>query len=251
MKYLKIYPYSFPAFLALAIFLTPVSIKAQNQLNLGQLEPGQIALNLNLTEQRRVEQDTLNATLEYTVQGRNRIELQDEVNKAMGMTLELLRGTTGIEFSTGRYQVTIVPADRPARGDIENPIWRARQGIQLSSLDSEALLAVTGQLQQAGLALNGLYYSLSPALHETISAELLQSALSKLQGRAEAAASSLGKSSAELVEVSMDASPNFAQAFMPLAIRGMAASADFNAPQADPGESQVSVTISARAVLSP
>jgi predicted secreted protein len=162
------FAYACPAILALAVFLAPFPARAQNELNLGQLEPGQIALNLNLTEQRRVEQDTLNATLEYTVQGSKRVELQDEVNKAMGMTLELLRGTTGIEFNTGRYQVSIVPADRPARGDVENPVWRARQSVQLSSQDSEALLAVTGQLQEAGLALNGLYYSLSPALHETL-----------------------------------------------------------------------------------
>jgi predicted secreted protein len=228
-------------------------VLAQNQLQLGQLEPGQIALNLNLTEQRQVEQDTLNAMLEYTVQGRDQSNLQDEVNRIIGEALDLLRDTAGVEFNTGRYQVSIIRADRPSRGDIEDPVWRARQTIQLKSLEPQTLLAVAGQLQESGLALNGLYYSLSPALHESVSAELLQSALGKLQGRAEAAAGTLGKSTAALVEVSMDASPNFAQPFFPMAMEARAggATAQFNAPQADPGESMVSVTISARAILSP
>ena len=237
--------------LSLALLCSLNPVKAQNQLNLGELQPGQMALNMSLTEQQQVEQDTLNATLSFTAQGRNRIELQEEVNTSIAEALDILAETSGLDTNTGRYQVYIVPVERPTRTDISNPVWRAQQSIQLSSQDSEAMLPVIGQLQETGFTMDNLYYSLSPALYEEITAGLMQTALGKLQGRAEAAASALGKSRAELIEVSMDGSPNFRPPYMPMAVRTMAASADFAPPQADPGETQVTVTISARAVLSP
>ncbi len=63
----------------LTVLLVPLlvlPVQAQNQLNLGQLQAGQLALNLNLTEQAQVDQDTLNAALQFVAQGRDRRALQ-------------------------------------------------------------------------------------------------------------------------------------------------------------------------------
>jgi predicted secreted protein len=223
---------------------------AQNEFALGTRQPGQILLNLNATELRDVAQDTLNASLQYSAQGRDRTELQDAVNTAMRKALDILADARGVEYSTTQYQVYIVDAGRPSRTDIENPVWRAQQEVALTSRDSDALLEVMGQLQTAGLVVTSQYYSLSTERYEEVASGLMQAVLAKLQSRANAAAAGLGKSSAELVEVSLDGSPNFA--FRERAVYAMAADAAAVAPPvAVPGETQVSLTVSARAVLLP
>lgn len=242
-----------PAALVAALLSLSPAVTAQNQLNLGQLEAGQLVLNLNVTEQAQVDQDTLNASLQYVAQGRDRRALQDEVNRIMQAALERARQVSGVDVETSHYHVQIVQSGRPTRADIENPVFRAQQGLQLKSEDSAALLELLGALQAEGLTLNSLYYSLSAAAHERVAGELLHAALTKLQSRASDAASVLGKGSAALVEVSMDGSPNFMEARMRMPMMAMAADAgvDFAPPSAEPGQSMVSVSVSARAVLSP
>ena len=121
----------------------------------------------------------------------------------------------------------------------------------MSGLDSVALLESVAQLQGMGLTLTSLNYSLSPERYEETSAQLLQEALTKLQNRALSAALALGKSAAELVEVSMDGSPNFGGMRERGAVFAMAADSSMNTPVADPGQTNVSVSVSARAVISP
>lgn len=223
---------------------------AQNEFSLGTLQPGQLLLNLSATEQRDVGQDTLNASLQYAAQGRDRTALQDDVNAAMRKALDILEDSTGVEYFTTQYQVYVVDAGRPSRTDVENPVWRAQQQVALTSMDSDALLEVMGQLQAAGLVVTSQYYSLSTERYEEVASDLMQAALAKLQSRANEAAAGLGKGRAELVEVSLDGSPNFA--FRERAQYAMAADvAAIAPPVAVPGETQVSMTVSARAVLSP
>jgi predicted secreted protein len=231
-------------------FLHFSTAQAQNQFSLGELQPGQLVLNLSATEQQDVAQDTLNASLMFSTQGRDKTEIQNEVNVAMSKALDILKGTTGIEYNTSQYQVYIFDPAEPSRRDINNPTWRAQQAIQMNSLDSGALLEVVGQLQGSGLVVSSLYYSLSAAKYEEVAGELMLAALHKLQERANTAAEALAMSEAKLVEVSLDGSPNFAykERFNVSMARADAAVAP---PVADPGETQVSLTVSARAVLSP
>jgi predicted secreted protein len=222
----------------------------QNQFSLGTLQPGQLLLNLSATEQREVAQDTLNATLQFSVQGRDQTELQNDVNMAMRKAVDLLEADGRVDFSTTQYHVYIIEPGRPSRTDIENPVWRAQQGVALTSMDSAALLDLAGQLQASGLVITNQYYSLSSARYEEIAGQLLQAALGKLQQRADATATGLGKSSAELVEVSLDGSPNFAYRERG-AFTSMAIDAAMAPPVAAPGETQVSLTVTARAILQP
>lgn len=227
-------------------------VLAQNQLSLGELQSGQLALNLSLTEQQRVEQDTLNVSLQYVAQGRDRTELQNEMNTKMSEALELVKAVPALEYSTTHYHVQIVPTDRPTRTDINNPVFRAQQGLNITSTDSAALLELAGLLQATGLTLDSLYYTLSDVAHEQIAGELLNAALHKLQNRAQGAAEALGKQTAELVEVSMDGTPNFMEVRQKFAMEAFSSPAmDYAPPVAEPGETVISVTVSARAVLSP
>lgn len=223
---------------------------AQNSFDLDILAPGEIMLNLSASEQREVEQDTLHANLYYAAQGRDRVALQDEVNRVMAEALALLVDS-GLEYSTQQYYVHNVQSGRPTRGEIENPLWRAQQGMQLTSQDSTALLDMVAELQGMGLTMSGLNYSLSPERHEEVSDSLMEAALQKLRERANSVAATLDKSGAELVEVSINGSDNnFYRSMSTMALRSEGAM-DVATPVAEPGLTTVTLSVSARAILSP
>jgi predicted secreted protein len=225
--------------------------QAQNQFSLGELQPGQLVLNLSATEQQDVAQDTLNASLMFSTQGRDKTAIQNEVNTAMRKALDILEDANDIEYNTSQYQVYVFDPAQPSRRDINNPTWRAQQEVRMNSLDSAALLEVVGQLQDNGLVVTSLYYSLSTAKYEEVASGLMLAALRKLQERANTAAEALSMNEANLVEVSLDGSPNFAYRERFNVGMAMAADAAISPPVADPGETQVSLTVSARAILSP
>lgn len=222
----------------------------QNNFELSQLGPGELLLNLNITEQTEVDQDLLNATLEYSTRGRDRVALQDEVNTAIADALDMLEDSAGFDYETRRYSVHPVSSNRGPGAD--NPLWQASQTIELSGLDSAALLEAAGELQAAGLTMVNLHYSLSPDARQRVSDRLLGMALGSLQSRADEAAELLGKGSADLVEVSL--SHNQHNDFRGGRMEAMAAAADSAAmttPSAEPGTTTVSLSVSARALLVP
>lgn len=223
---------------------------AQNQLSLGELQPGQLVLNLSATEQQAVAQDTLNASLEFSVQGRDQRALQNQVNVALTKALDAAKAVAGVNVKTGYYQVYQVQ-NEPGVFSADNPVWRAQQSLQLDSLDSTALLALVADLQGTGLTVSNLYYSLSPARYEQAAAELTTQVLQTLQQRAENAGNALGKKTAALVEVSLDGNANVPVMREGFALAARAMDMKVETPSADPGETTVAVTVSARAILSP
>ena len=236
----------------LSIIISPSGF-SQSSFDLTQLESGQLLLNLSATEQISVEQDTLNASLAYSVQGREKISLQNDVNTKIADALELVEAIPELQNSTGQYYVYIIQPGRPSRNDIENPIWRAQQSLQLSSRESEKLLEAVGELQSSGMEINRLNYSLSEEAFEQTSDSLLSIALEKLESKANEAAKLLNKSSASLVEVTINGDRNtgFFQPRMEMMMEASQADIPFESPTAVPGQSEVSLSISAKALLSP
>lgn len=233
----------------LGALLLPALASAQNNFDLSLLNPGEVMVNLNANEQTEVEQDTLHASLYFAAQGRDRAALQDEVNRKMADVLALLEDSA-VEYSTQQYRVYQVQPNRPTRGDIDNPLWRAQQGVQLTSQDSAAVLDLVADLQGMELTMAGLSYSLSPERQEEVADSLMEAALTKLQNRAQAAAAALGKSDAEIVEISMNSSNNngFYRASTAMA---MESAMDVATPVAEPGMTTVMFNVSARAILIP
>ena len=239
--------YSLPVLWCLA---AAVPLLAQNQLSLGELQAGQLVLNLSATEQQEVAQDTLNATLDFVVQGRDQVALQNLVNAAVKKALDSAKAADAVQVQTGYYQVYQVQ-NEPGIFSADNPVWRAQQSLQLHSLDSAALLALVGDLQSTGLTVTNLYYTLSPARYEQVSGELTIQVLQTLQQRATNAGGALGKQSAALVEVSLDGNANVPVTREIYAMSARAMDMKMETPSAEPGETTVSVTVSARAILSP
>lgn len=241
---------------ALSIYFLQVSViaQAQNQFSLNTLQSGQLLLNISAVERVEVDQDTLNISLQYITTGQNRVALQNEVNTVMAAALDILQDSSGIEYSIEQYQVYMSSSRNNPPSNIDQQEWRAQQSLQLTSLDSDAVLDLAGKLQEIKLNVSNIYYSLSTEQFESVSDSLLNAALIKLQGRANAAADSLDKNSAELVEVTVNGNggPSYPRAMRGVAMMEMSsADSDFSRPVAQPGKTEVSLTVSARALLSP
>ncbi|MBM89599.1 MAG: hypothetical protein CMQ41_14610 [Gammaproteobacteria bacterium] len=225
---------------------------SQNSFDLTELESGQLLLNLGVTEQIRVEQDTLNASLAYSIQGRDKIALQNDVNEKMATAIGLVDAISEIEYQTGQYYIYIFRPGRPSRNDIDNPVWRAQQSLQLNSRNSEVLLEIVGELQSIGMEISRLDYSLSEEVFAQTSDSLLSIALEKLQTRAAETAELLDKSSATLVEVTINGNRNASLSQSRMAMMESSQNNPAMAtPIATPGESEVSLNIAAKALLSP
>lgn len=232
-----------------SLLMISAPVAAQNNFDLDVLDQGEVMLNLSANEQTEVEQDTLHAHLYYSAQGRDRVALQDEVNRRMAEALEVLEASE-VEYSTQQYRVYQVQPGRPTRGDVDNPLWRAQQSVQLTSMDSTAVLDLVAELQALGLTMGGLNYSLSRERHEEVADSLMEAALARLQSRAEAAATALGKSTVEIVEVTMN--NNFGGGYFRSSNASLAMEAmDVATPVAEPGLTTVTFNVSARAILIP
>ena len=242
---------SFPLFALLSVVLFSMPLQAENTFDLGDLEPGQLILNLNATEQVNVEQDTLNVAIQYSVEGGDSTDLQNEVNQAIRAAQNILEDTNNIEYSIQQYNVYRVQQQGLSRNP-SNTIWRAQQNIQMQGLNSDALLVVTARLQQAGLTVSNMYYSLSSDRFQRHADELLDAALLQLQVRADRVADTLGKDNAELVEVNINSNQNFFGGRMAMAEFNTRGGGDAMAVLvAEPEETQVSVNVNARALLTP
>ncbi len=224
--------------------------QAQNNFNLEVLNPGEIMVNLSANEQVEVAQDTLHAMLSYSTQGRDRVALQDEVNRKMAEALELLEDSD-VEYSTQQYRVYQIQEGRPTRGDLDNPAWRAQQGVQLSSQDSDAVLDLVAELQALGLTMNGLSYSLSNERQEEVADSLMEAALAKVRARADAAAMAMGKGSVEIVELTMNSNSNGGYYRGATMAMSMESAMDVATPVAEPGMTTVMFSVNARAILLP
>ena len=236
--------------LTFALLLTfSLPAMAQIQDPILTMPDGQVILNISATERREVEQDLLVANLSYVATNADARALQNEINEVMAEALKTARKVSDVKINTGSYQVH--ERHKPRTKEKE---WRGQQSITLKSKDSEKLLKLVAKLQDLKLNMNGLNYTLSPETAIEIQDALMEDALKQLQTRANRAAKALGKSSAELRDVRVNGGgvPHHPVAYS----RGMIAQAAvaesaMAAPVAASGESTITLTVNARAILKP
>lgn len=237
-----------------ALLALPLTANAQVAYEMNDLKSGEVLMNLDATERTEVSEDTLIARLEYVVTGKDRNFVQNEINKKMKDVVDEAEDEDTVEFSTENYHVYMMHDPRPMDSR-EKPViekWRGQQQVMLKSTDSEALLELAGELQGMNLTMINLSYMLSPEQYEKVSDSLMEAALKKLQARANAAAKALGKSSAELIRVDLGSNGNVSRPPMMMSMaRAESMEADMKAPSAKPGMSEVSMSVSATALLKP
>lgn len=209
---------------------------------------GHTLVNLSASERVTLPQDTLMASLRVEAKSADTAKIQNDINTAMEKAIAEAKKVKDVKVSTGSYHVYEQHVDQRTK------IWHGQQTIQLESKDSAALLKLTGEIQKAGFLMNGLNYTLSVDKAEEVRDELMVKALEKLQNKAGVIAKALGKSGYELTDVNVDGSMPVAPMYKAMAMRAdMAGGAEMAmaAPVAEPGETDVSLTVSARALLKP
>jgi len=154
-----------------------------------------------------------------------------------------------VKVNTGAYQVYERTDQRS-----KTKQWHGQQSMTLKSKDAEKLLKLVGKLQDMKLTMNGLNYTLSPETAVEIQDALMEDALRQLQQRANRAAKALGKSSAELRDVNVNGGgvahmqKNYARgAMMAMDTAGSAMAA----PVAASGDTTITLSVNARAILKP
>lgn len=220
---------------------------------------GHTIINLNVTERTELMQDTLSANLQYELDGGSANEIQDHINKAMTQALEEAKKVTGVKVTTGSYYVYAYDQNQTVDPRTGQPIstnkkWRGQQSIQLESKDSTKLLELAGKIQAMGFTMQGLNYFLSQEKSESVRDELMQKALTALGGKAKLAATALGKGGYDIIEVNIDgAMPPMPPMYKTMARMEMAGAAadSVAAPVAMAGESEVTLTVTARVLLKP
>ncbi len=245
----------------LALSLLAIGFTAQHAMagdNGLNLPPeGTTIINLSATEKRTLPQDLLVASLRIEVDDKKDAGVvQKKINEAMTKALELAKKESEFKVSTGAYSVYkydnhVVVNKTTGETKVES-VWRGSQTIEIESKESTKLLDVVGKIQGLGFAMNNLAYTLSPEVMEKTRDELLVSALKKLTAKAEIVAKTLGKSKADLVDVNVDTGGPVMPMYKNMMARAevaMDAGAPMPAPVAEAGESDVSLTVSARALI--
>lgn len=242
-----------PALIAAFLsFAAPSS--AQDYQTVLDIPAGQTLVNLSATERVEVEQDLLVASLQFESQDKDPRALQDRINELMTKAVAKAKSYPGVKVSTQQYYVYPHEYDPNPRPDRPNGqltrTWRGQQGLQLESKQADDLLKLTGELQEMGLTMTNLNYTLSSDLMEATQESLLESALQKLTAKAQRAAKALGKAQADLLEVNVDVSDYYPGPVMQTMAMGAEMAMDRMAtPVAEPGDSEITMTVSARAML--
>lgn len=235
----------------LAFFvLTSSPLMAQDLPTLLDIPAGQSLVNLSATERVEVDQDLLFANLQYEATNSSSSALQDTINTKMKAAVEAAKKVSTVKVSTGSYYVyQYDPNPDSERNAME---WRGSQSLQIKGKKPDDLLKLVADLQGIGLTMQGLNYGVSPELMEETQNNLLEAALTKLKTKAERTAKALGKTTADLLSINVDigggqmyAQPMMAR--MEMAKSNMAA--DMAAPVAEPGQSDITLTVSATALL--
>jgi predicted secreted protein len=216
-------------------------------------------VSLSASDQKKVEQDLLVASLRIELDNKDARKVQDEINKAMQKAMDIAKAEPSIKVSTGNYYVYSYdpnPSPTPlSREDQQKRmVWKGSQTIDLQSKDSQKILEIVGKIQDAGFAMNGLNYMLSPELAEAQKDELLVGALKKIKTKAELISKTLGKSGYDIVEVNIDGSymPQPQPVMMMARSAKMEMASDsMSSPVAAPSETDVSLSVSARILLKP
>lgn len=237
-----------PALALTAVLFTAAPARADMEDPILTLPDGHVILSINATERREVEQDLLVATLSYNATNVNSRDLQNEINTSMQKALDLVKKEKTVKVNTGAYQVYEYNEPRT-----KEKKWRGSQSLTLKSKDSDTVLKLTGKLQEMGLNMNGLSYTLSPETAVEVQDSLMEDALKQLQTRANRAAKALGKSTAELRDVNAQ---NNGIPYQPVAYARGAMAMDMEqsamaAPVAASGETTITLNVSARALLKP
>lgn len=212
------------------------------------LKKGQTLMQFSASERTTVQQNLLTATLAYRAEDASTAHAQNTVNAAIKNAIQITSKQDSITAHTFGYRVYQHDPNRHKKHKDPAPTWRAEQSLSLKSTDKDTLLTLAGQLQTQGFTMRNLTYTVSPDLYENTHNAALENALRTLTLTAQRAAQALGKSKAKLLKIELDSGrPHYPQPRMMMA--EMSDSRSHTPPTAAPGESDITLTVRATALL--
>ncbi len=233
------------------LLMAPAPVFAQIEDPIFKLQQDESLLHITATETREVDQDLLIANLRIEVEDESNKTVQNDINTGMAKALDLAKKYKDVKAITRSYNVHQYDKNGGRKNMPRRMVWKGQQSVQLKSKNAEELLELAGKIQEAGFLMGGLSYTLSPEVAAQVQDEMLEAALEKLQSRAERAATALGKKKAELKEINTQG--NYVP-HQPVYARGapmmeMAMDSKMAAPVASPGETTITMNVSAKALL--
>ncbi len=225
-------------------FMAGAALGLAQALTWAEPTSAQQLLSLSATARAEVVQDRATLTLFVQREGRDPVQVQQQLNQVLAPALQQARSEAGaeLEVATGNFNVS------PRYGN-EGQMrgWTGRAELQLAGRDIGRLSSLAARLP--GLALADVQWSVSPALRERTQDELQAKAVERFRQRAQALAKQFGQAGYQLqsVKVSGDEErpgprPMMARAAAPMA----------DAPVAlEAGLGSVSVTVSGTVQLRP
>lgn len=241
--------------LAFLLILPAARPRAQDLNTLLDIPEGATLISLSATERVEVDQDLLISQLSYESENASSANLQDEINKVMKKAVEEAKKVESVKVSTQSYQVYPYDFNPDPRNSDPKKFqrkWRGSQSLMLKGKNPDELLAVVGKLQELGMNTTALYYTVSPELMEDTQNALLEAALKKLKTKAERTASALGKTKADLLNVNVDVGGYMPAPMMRGAVMmkaDMAMESAGAAPVAEAGQSDITLTVNAQALV--
>lgn len=221
---------------ALALLAAPA---ARTQPTPGITPWPETALHLSETAEVARAPDEVVAVLRAEARGASAAAVQEAVNRAMAQAVARAAAVQGVTATTGGYWTTRVQ---------DGGTWQASQQLTLRSGNGAALLELTGTLQQQGLTLGGLNWTLRRDTQRVAREEAAQLALDAIRRRADAVAAQLGLVVVGLREVRIDAPDRGPRPMMAMAAARAASAAP---PVAVAEDIQVAATVEAVAILRP
>ncbi|MBI1363704.1 MAG: DUF541 domain-containing protein [Proteobacteria bacterium] len=201
--------------------------------------------DFTVSASRTVTPDTLTASLSFIATASTLKAAQQQLNSAFKGLVATAKKGKGYKVATGGYYA----GENYNRDETAAKTFSARQSITLTGTDAaDAILAVVAELQEAGMALNGLNYSLSPKQAGSLNDELLTEAVGKADATAKSLAKAVGAKSVELIQITPmlpgdGAAPKGARSFAAAASLE-SAGGGFDAPTAEAAEATISVSLS-------
>jgi predicted secreted protein len=148
--------------------------------------------------EREVANDWTTGTIGTTASGSDPAELAARVNQQMNEALAIAKQARGVKVTSGAYNTY------PEYGDGNRIVrWQASQDLILESKDTSPVAKLLGKLQERGLLLRSISFSVSRETQRKLEDELVGEAIAAFRARASLVAKSFGKSSYGLISVNV------------------------------------------------
>lgn len=228
--------------LALAALLWAAPFAAAGAADEAQPPAAATILHLSERAERQMPRDELELMLRVETTAKTPRDAQPEANRRMAAALDEAK------------KVATVSVDTPAMNVFESrekdkpPVWKATETLRLRSKDFAAALALLGRIEDQGLLVSALNFTVSRDALKGVEDALTGEALKRLRARAEAIAAAMGLAVDHVRTVSLSDAAEPGPRPMFYARQSAAA---MPPPAAEAGEAPASVMVSAEVWLMP